>query len=39
MVQIYPYLAFNGNYREAMTFYKECIGGELLQKMKQTEKA
>ena len=26
---VYPYLAFNGNCREAMTFYKDCIGGEL----------
>lgn len=24
-----PYLTFNGNCREAMYFYKECIGGEL----------
>ncbi len=26
---IYSYLTFNGNCREAMTFYKECLGGEL----------
>ncbi|HEY1040114.1 MAG TPA: VOC family protein [Bacteroidia bacterium] len=26
---IAPYLNFNGNAREAMTFYKECLGGEL----------
>lgn len=26
---IAPYLNFNGNAREAMTFYKECFGGEL----------
>jgi uncharacterized glyoxalase superfamily protein PhnB/uncharacterized protein YndB with AHSA1/START domain len=29
MSQILPYLSFNGNCREAMTFYKDCIGGEL----------
>ena len=23
------YLTFNGNCREAMTFYKDCLGGEL----------
>ena len=28
-MQIYSYLTFNGNCREAMTFYKECLGGEL----------
>jgi PhnB protein len=27
--QINSYLTFNGNCREAMTFYQECIGGEL----------
>ena len=27
--QINSYLTFNGNCREAMTFYKECLGGEL----------
>ncbi|MBM2816462.1 MAG: hypothetical protein HW421_3224 [Ignavibacteria bacterium] len=26
---INAYLTFNGNCREAMTFYQECIGGEL----------
>jgi len=26
---INSYLTFNGNCREAMTFYKECLGGEL----------
>ncbi len=30
MKQINAYLTFNGNCREAMNFYKECIGGELL---------
>jgi PhnB protein len=29
MTQINAYLSFNGNCREAMTFYKECLGGEL----------
>ncbi len=29
MTQINAYLGFNGNCREAMTFYKECLGGEL----------
>lgn len=29
MTQINSYLTFGGNCREAMTFYKECFGGEL----------
>ena len=29
MLQINSYLTFNGNCREAMTFYKDCLGGEL----------
>jgi PhnB protein len=29
MAQLISYLTFNGNCREAMTFYKECLGGEL----------
>ena len=29
MTQINPYLIFDGNCLEAMTFYKECLGGEL----------
>ena len=29
MTQINAYLTFNGNCREAMTFYKECLDGEL----------
>lgn len=29
MGQINAYLTFNGNCREAMIFYKECLGGEL----------
>lgn len=29
MTQINSYLTFNGNCREAMSFYKECLGGKL----------
>lgn len=29
MKQINSYLTFNGNCREAMNFYQECLGGEL----------
>jgi PhnB protein len=29
MANINSYLTFNGNCREAMAFYKECLGGEL----------
>jgi PhnB protein len=29
MTQINAYLHFNGNCREAMTFYQACLGGEL----------
>jgi len=29
MTQINSYLTFSGNCREAMTFYRECLGGEL----------
>lgn len=28
-MQIYSYLSFNGNCREAMKFYQKCLGGEL----------
>ena len=28
-MQIHSYLTFNGNCREAMTFYQNCLGGEL----------
>jgi len=28
-MQINSFLTFNGNCREAMTFYKKCLGGEL----------
>ena len=30
MTRISPYLSFNDNCREAMNFYKECLGGELV---------
>ncbi|HMG17041.1 MAG TPA: VOC family protein [Saprospiraceae bacterium] len=29
MTTINTYLTFNGNCREAMNFYQECLGGEL----------
>jgi PhnB protein len=29
MAQINAYLNFDGNCRDAITFYKECLGGEL----------
>ncbi len=29
MTQINSYLTFSGNCREAMEFYKDCLGGEL----------
>lgn len=29
MTQIISYLTFSGNCREAMTFYRDCLGGEL----------
>jgi PhnB protein len=29
MIQVQPYLFFNGNCREALTFYQKHIGGEL----------
>jgi PhnB protein len=29
MTQINAYINFDGNCREAMTFYKDCLGGEL----------
>lgn len=29
MKQINSYLTFNGNCREAMNFYQQCLGGEL----------
>lgn len=30
MSTVIPYLNFEGNCNEAMNFYKECLGGELL---------
>lgn len=30
MTRIHSYLTFNGNCREAMTFYQQCLGGELV---------
>jgi PhnB protein len=30
MAQIDSYLTFSGNCREAMTFYQECLGGEVV---------
>ncbi len=29
MARLNPYLQFNGKCREAMNFYRECLGGEL----------
>jgi PhnB protein len=29
MAQLNPYLSFNGNCREAMSFYETCLDGEL----------
>jgi PhnB protein len=29
MAQVNPYLIFQGNCREAMNFYKNCLGGKL----------
>src|SRR5215204_4657315 len=29
MKRINSYLTFNGNCRDAMSFYKDCLGGEL----------
>jgi PhnB protein len=29
MSRVTPYLTFNGNCKEAMHFYKDCLGGEL----------
>lgn len=29
MAQINAYLTFNGNCREAMEFYRDCLGGDL----------
>ncbi len=38
--QLVPYLNFNGQCREAMTFYQQCLGGELqLQKIAESPMA
>lgn len=29
MTKLNPYIIFNGNCREAMNFYQQCIGGQL----------
>ena len=29
MKEVNAYLIFNGNCREAMTFYQKCLGGDL----------
>lgn len=29
MLQINPYIHFDGTCRDAMTYYKECLGGEV----------
>ncbi|MBS1682934.1 MAG: VOC family protein [Bacteroidetes bacterium] len=35
-----PYLTFNGQCREAMTFYQQCLGGELtIQKVSESPMA
>ena len=40
MTHINAYLNFNGQAREAMTFYKECLGGELvMQKISESPMA
>ncbi len=39
-MQLNSYLTFNGNCREAMLFYKECLGGKLtLQKVGESPMA
>ena len=40
MTYINAYLNFNGQTREAMTFYKDCLGGELvMQKISESPMA
>ena len=40
MTQINAYLNFNGQCREAMTFYQQCLGGELvMQKISESPMA
>ncbi len=39
MGQLITYLTFNGNCREAMEFYRECLGGDLrIQKLGESPK-
>lgn len=36
-MQVYPFLLFNGNCRDAMEFYRSCLGGKLqLQSIQET---
>jgi PhnB protein len=36
MKALHPYITFSGNCAEAMTFYRDCLGGELtLQKVSE----
>ena len=30
MLGVQPYISFNGNCEEAINFYKDCLGGEIL---------
>ena len=40
MTQINAYLNFNGHTRDAMTFYQQCLGGELvMQKISESPMA
>src|ERR1700760_4955455 len=40
MTQLFAYVHFDGRCREAMTFYKECLGGDLhLQKVSESPMA
>src|SRR6187402_2626235 len=40
ITQLVSYLNFNGNCREAMTFYQKCLGGELfMQKISESPMA
>jgi PhnB protein len=40
MARLNPYLNFNGRCREAMTFYHQCLGGELtMQKVSESPMA
>jgi PhnB protein len=40
MIRLNPYLTFDGDCREAMTFYRDCLGGELtLQTVAETPMA